>query len=300
MTSPSLPRPLLDCDVVVVNYNAGELLAACVGSALGAGAHRVIVVDNASADDSIARIEARFAGDERLRVIRNARNSGFASACNIGIDATEAGTIFFLNPDSTVTAASLARMMQVLYSEPKTGMVGGFLSNPDGSEQPGGRREMPTPGKAFARAFGLSALARVAPSIFGDFRLHQAPLPTAPTPVEAMSGACMLVKRAALDDVGPWDADYFLHCEDLDWCMRFTLKGWQMIFVPDAPVVHEWGACSRSRPVFVEWHKHRGMLRFYRKFYRKQYSGLLWALVVAGVWLRFGMLAVYYTARKYI
>jgi len=293
---PHTPR--LDIDVVVVNYNAGELLTACVGSALDAGAARVIVVDNASRDDSLARIEAAFATDQRLVVIRNAQNMGFASACNTGIDATQAGTIFFLNPDSTITASSLTRMMQVLHAEAKIGMVGGFLSNPDGSEQPGGRREMPTPGNSFARAFGLSKLARLFPAVFGDFRLTDAPLPTLPTPVAAMSGACMLVKRAALDDVGKWDSDYFLHCEDLDWCMRFTLKGWQMVFVPDAPVVHEWGACSRSRPVFVEWHKHRGMIRFYGKFYRRRYSGLVWALVVAGVWLRFGLLAVYYTARR--
>ncbi len=291
---------LLDCDVVVVNYNAGDLLTACVGSALSAGATRVIVVDNDSHDDSLARIEVVFGGDARLVVIRNGANLGFAAACNIGIAAASADAILFLNPDASITAASLQRLLDVLYSAPKIGMVGGFLCNPDGSEQPGGRREMPTPGKAFARAFGLSALGRLMPSVFGDFRLHQAPLPTAPVPVEAMSGACMLVKRAALEDVGGWDAQYFLHCEDLDWCMRFTLKGWHMMFVPDAPVPHEWGASSRSRKVFVEWHKHRGMVRFYGKFYRKQYSQLMWWLVVAGVWLRFGMLAVYYTARRVI
>ncbi len=291
---------LHDCDVVIVNYNAGDLLTACVGSALVAGAARVIVVDNASHDGSLSNVEAAFAGDERLAVVRNQQNLGFAAACNIGIDATLAGTVFFLNPDSTITAPSLARMMEVLHSDAKIGMVGGFLSNPDGSEQPGGRREMPTPSNAFARAFGLTKLAKLFPSVFGDFRLTDAPLPRAPTPVAAMSGACMLVKRAAIDDVGRWDSDYFLHCEDLDWCMRFTLKGWQMVFVPDAPVVHEWGACSRSRPVFVEWHKHRGMLRFYGKFYRQRYSQITWWLVTLGVWLRFGMMAAYYTVRRVV
>jgi GT2 family glycosyltransferase len=294
------PAIQLDCDVVIVNYNVGALLTACVGSALEAGIARVIVVDNNSADDSIARVEQHFAADSRLRVIRNACNMGFARACNAGIDASSARAIFFLNPDAEIAAPSLGRMLQVLYSAPNIGMVGGFLCSPDGTEQPAGRREMPTPTKAFARAFALSALGRVFPSVFGDFRLHQSPLPAAPTPVEAMSGACMLIKRAALDDVGKWDSGYFLHCEDLDLCMRFTLRGWQMIFVPDAPVVHQWGASSRSRRVFVEWHKHRGMLRFYGKFYRQQYSGAFWALVVAGVWMRFVVLAVHYMVRKYI
>lgn len=94
-----------------------------------------------------------------------------------------------------------------------------------------------------------------------------------------------------------WDEGYFLHCEDLDWCMRFRLKSWRVVFVPDAKVIHVWGACSRSRPFFVEWHKHHGMLRFYNKFFRKQYSGPLWWLVVLGVWLHFSLMSAYFAAQ---
>ncbi|GGY29286.1 hypothetical protein GCM10011289_35390 [Paludibacterium paludis] len=108
----------------------------------------------------------------------------------------------------------------------------------------------------------------------------------------------MLVKREALDDVGLWDESYFLHCEDLDWCMRFRLNNWLVVFVPDARVIHVWGACSRSRPFFVEWHKHYGMLRFYNKFFRKLYPGPLWWLVVLGVWLRFGLVSTYFAAQR--
>jgi len=147
------------------------------------------------------------------------------------------------------------------------------------------------------RAFGLSHLGKWFPSLFSDFLLHKEPLPLAPTPVEAISGACMLVKREALDDVGLWDDGYFLHCEDLDWCMRFRLSNWLVMFVPEARVIHVWGACSRSRPFFVEWHKHHGMVRFYSKFFKKQYPGPLWWLVVLGVWLRFGMVSTYFAAR---
>jgi len=79
--------------------------------------------------------------------------------------------------------------------------------------------------------------------------------------------------------------------------MRFRLNNWRVVFVPDARVIHVWGACSRSRPFFVEWHKHHGMLRFYNKFFRKQYPGPLWWLVVLGVWLRFGLVSTYFAAR---
>jgi len=291
---------VIGCDVIIVNYNAGPLLAACVQSALASRPVRqVIVVDNASADDSLAQLAERIT-DGRARVIRNGGNLGFAAACNIGLAASHEPHILFLNPDSVLAPGALDRLSEALDSDARIGMVGGFLANPDGSEQPGGRRTIPTPGRAFIRAFGLSRLGRRWPSLFGDFLLHDTPLPDRPTPVDAISGACMLVKRTAIDAVGPWDEGYFLHCEDLDWCLRFRQAGWRILFVPDAQVTHEWGACSRSRPVFVEWHKHRGMLRFYRKFFRERYPGGLWALVVAGVWLRFGVVAGYYWVRRWV
>jgi GT2 family glycosyltransferase len=286
----------LDCDVIVVNFNAGSLLADCVSSVLTAGADRCIVVDNASSDGSIESLE-REIEDDRLQIIRNPRNVGFASACNTGAQRASANRLLFLNPDCTLSPGALPRMLQVLEDTPEIGLVGGFLSNPDGSEQAGGRRVFPTPRRAFIRAFGLSRLGRWFPRYFSDFLLHTEPLPTEPTVVEAISGACMLAKREAISDVGPWDEAYFLHCEDLDWCMRFKLKGWQVVFVPDAKVVHVKGICSRSRPIFVEWHKHHGMLRFYHKFFHDQYPGPLWLLVSAGVWFRFVLVAAYHGAR---
>ena len=108
----------------------------------------------------------------------------------------------------------------------------------------------------------------------------------------------MLVKREVIRDVGLLDEGYFLHCEDLDWCMRFRQKGWTILFVPDARIYHALGACSRSRRVFVEWHKHKGMVRFYGKFFRHQYPGALMWLVTLGVWLRFGLAAGYLTVRR--
>lgn len=284
------------CDVVIVNYNAGKLLTDCVLSVAAAGAARAIVVDNHSADGSLESMEHTVKCDG-LTVIRNGKNMGFAAACNIGAKASSAPLVLFLNPDSALAPDALFLMAEVLQASPEVGMVGGFLCNPDGTEQPGGRRVFPTPKRAFMRAFGLSRLARHFPEVFSDFLLHKEPLPSAPALVEAISGACMLVKREAMEDVGMWDDAYFLHCEDLDWCMRFKLKAWKILFVPDARVTHVWGGCSRTRPFFVEWHKHLGMLRFYKKFFHNQYPGPLWGLIVVGVWLRFVMVAGYFSSR---
>ncbi|MDP3330447.1 MAG: glycosyltransferase family 2 protein [Methylococcaceae bacterium] len=292
-----LQKSSSNCDVVIVNYNAGKLLSECVFSVFMAGVTSAIVVDNGSEDGSLERLE-RDVRNEQLSIIRNDKNLGFAAGCNIGARASSSGTILFLNPDSVLATDALAQMLSVLQSSPDVGMVGGLLCNPDGSEQPGGRRVFPTPKRAFMRAFGLSRLSKFLPEFFSDFLMHKEPLPTKPIEVEAISGACMLVKREAMDDVGLWDDDYFLHCEDLDWCMRFKLKAWKVMFVPGAKVTHAWGACSRSRPIFVEWHKHKGMMRFYRKFFKHQYPGVLMCLVAAGIWLRFSLVVAYYTTKR--
>jgi len=273
------PLPL---SVIIVNHNAGALLGECVQAVQKQAAREVIVVDNASTDESLSLLRARVESDV-LSIIETGHNLGFAAACNIGVRAATQPFLLFLNPDGIPAPGSLARLLQVLEQHPHAGMVGGLLLNPDGTEQRGGRRAIPTPGRVLMR---------------DDFNLHRTPLPQQPTPVEAISGALMLVRREAMEAVGPWDEGYFLHCEDLDWCLRFRQKGWDILFVPDAPVVHYQGACSRARPLFVEWHKHRGMLRFYRKFFRQRYPGPLMGLVAAGVWLRFGMVALRHTARR--
>jgi GT2 family glycosyltransferase len=283
--------------VVVVNYNAGSLLATCVGEALSQ-ADEVLVIDNASKDSSIEDCARQFAKEPRLKVIRNETNLGFAAACNIGFTQAMGEFVLFLNPDCRLGEGAVSALLQPLQADATVGMVGGLLVNPDGSEQGGGRRAVPTPWRSFVRASGLSRFANRWPKLFFDFHLHNQPLPDRPIEVEAISGACMLVKREAVDDVGLWDEGYFLHCEDLDWCMRFRQKGWKILFVPSARVAHALGACSRSRPVFVEWHKHKGMMRFYRKFFRHQYPGILMWLVAMGVWLRFGLVATYYTAKR--
>lgn len=281
---------------VIVNYNAGHLLSDCVGAAL-AQAAQVIVVDNDSSDSSMDLLAKQFAGEPRLVALCKGANPGFAAGCNLGLGLATQPHVLFLNPDCILGAGSLQRMLEVLNHDPKVGMVGGLLTNLDGSEQGGGRRAVPTPWRSFVRAFGLTRLSNRWPRLFFDFHLHKQPLPDAPIDVEAISGALMLVSRAALDDVGLWDEAYFLHCEDLDWCMRFRQRGWKILFVPDAPVIHHHGHCSTARPIFVEWHKHKGMVRFYQKFFRHQYPGGLMWLVKAGVWFRFGLISTYHSTR---
>lgn len=288
----NLPSPV---SLVIVNHNAGLLLTDCIRSAQSQ-VQEIIVIDNASTDTSLAEIEQRFSSKEKqlLTIKRLDRNIGFAAACNIGIQETRSPFVLFLNPDCMLPVNAIDRLMQVLQSDSQIGMVGGRLLNADGSEQGGGRRAIPTPWRALVRATGLYRLERFWPNLFFDFHLHKQPLPLNPIDVEAISGALMLVRRDAIDEVSVWDEGYFLHCEDLDWCMRFRHKGWRIVFVPDVQVLHHKGACSQARPLFVAWHKHKGMLRFYQKFFRDQYPSVLMWLVSTGVWFRLGAVVFFH------
>ncbi|MDP3871358.1 MAG: glycosyltransferase family 2 protein [Methyloversatilis sp.] len=279
--------------VVIVNYNAGPGLVDAVRSAIS-DAREVVVVDNASTDGSLSCLRATFVGDSRLRIVRNEENLGFARACNRGVSEATGDFLLFLNPDCELDSGAMLGLLAVMLADGEVGMAGGLLLNPDGSEQAGGRRAVPTPWRSLVRTVGLSKLARRWPRVFFDFYLHKQPLPAQPVEVEAISGACMLVRRNAMLDVGPLDEAYFMHCEDLDWCMRFRLSKWKIMFVPAAGMVHHHGVCSRARPIFVAWHKHRGMMLFYRKFFRHQYPGVVMWLVAIGVWLRFAFVVVRY------
>lgn len=282
--------------VVMVNHNAGSLIMECVRVTLEQ-AQEVIVVDNASTDSSSDNLRHCFSQDSRFSLILSDKNIGFAAGCNRGMAATTQPYVLFLNPDCLLGAESLRIMVETLESNPETGMVGGYLLNPDGSEQGGGRRAIPSPWRAFVRGFGLYHLQKFWPRLFFDFHLNTQPLPLAPVEVEAISGALMLVKRDAISAIGGWDERYFLHCEDLDLCMRFRQKNWKILFVPSAPVTHFQGTCSHTRPYFVAWHKHRGMVRFYQKFFRQHYPVYVMGLIIGGVWLRFGASVLWYAVR---
>jgi GT2 family glycosyltransferase len=282
--------PYPDVSVVIVNYNAGPLLLECLERCLPQ-VGQVVVLDNASVDGSIDLLESHFKDCPQLQVIRNGSNMGFAAACNQGAEICLGDFILFLNPDCMAAGSSIGLVRSALLTNSSAGMAGGLLLDPDGKEQAGGRRYVPTPWRSLVRALRLEALEKRWPKLFQNFNLYKQALPEITVALEAISGACTMVKREAMKDVGPWDESYFLHCEDLDLCMRYRQKGWSILFVPTARFTHFRGACSRSRPLFVEWHKHRGMMRFYGKFFRHQYPGALMLLVGLGVWLRFAAIA---------
>ncbi len=281
----------LSVGVIIVNFNAGSFLRRSVEAVLASRVSaEVVVSDNGSSDDSLALLREHHGGDGRLKILENRQNLGFARGSNRAMGEVKAPFLLFLNPDCIVGEGALERTLAFMEATPNAGMCGCVVRDPNGTEQVASRRVIPDPWIGLAR---LLYVERLWPSLLAGKRLDRThdPLPQHPIQVEAISGAFMLVRRSALDEVGLMDEDYFLHCEDLDWFVRFRRAGWAIYLVPDAEAFHHKGVCSVGRPMSVLWHKHRGMDRFFRKFQFRDYPLPLSLLVIVGIWLHFALVA---------
>ncbi len=270
--------------VIIVNFNAGKLLNQCVSSVLASSIPvSIYVVDNASEDNSLQALEPII---DKIKLIKNTNNLGFARAANLVLaDTTNSKYLLFLNPDCLIEPDTISKFVAVMDQNPQAGMAGCVVRNPDGSEQLSSRRSVPTPWRTLIQVLHLN-------KFFQSFLLTNQELPTQPIAIEGISGSCMFVRRIALDIVGAMDENYFLHCEDLDWFMRFRAKNFSILFIPNIEIVHFKGVCSTKNPIKVEWYKHRGMVKFYRKFFRHKYLFIVFWGVIAMVWLRFISVAI--------
>jgi len=246
-------------DAVVVSYDSASTIDACLRALLvQPELASVRVVDNGSRDDTVRRVEAAAAGDPRIILIRQPGNPGFAAGCNAGARAVARGEtspwLLFVNPDLELPADALAQLLAHAAAHPKLGALGADLRDAGGHRDPAARRR-----DLSLWQMVLAAGRRGALDVEPDDALVV-------QPVDACSGALMLVPRAAFDAVGGWDAGYRLHVEDLDFCRRLRAAGFVVAVANDVPVLHHRGVSSRARPFFVEWHKHRGLWRYWWRF----------------------------------
>lgn len=259
---------------VVVSYDSEETLDACLQRLRAADAVAAIrVVDNGSRDSSMQLVQRHALEDARVRFIANPDNPGFAAACNQGAADCEAPWLAFVNPDLLVEPDTLVRLRDASLMLGGNALVGAALHGEDGREDPASRRRDPD-FAAMLHERGARALA----------------VPSSGAPVqqvEAISGALMLLPRALHARVGGFDAGYRLHMEDLDLCRRVRGAGGVVAVANEARVLHVRGMSSRSRPMFVAWHKHRGMWRYFRKFDAHAHRWPLRALVALMIGARF-------------
>ncbi len=258
--------------IVIVSYNVRELLRACLRRLpADATAPQIIVVDNASTDGSAAMVREEFAS---IQLIANAENRGFAAACNQGIRATTEDLVLLLNPDTLPEANELQKLVRTMIGQPAIGACGPRILNPDGTLQRSCRR-FPTLGVMMRAELGWQ----------GPYRMSNWAHDTT-REVDQLMGACLLLRRAALEQVGLLDERFFLYFEEVDLCWRLKRAGWGVLFVSEATVVHLGGQSSAADRLAALRHRYRSLFDFYRKHFPKWQLPLLRCAVKLGSLLR--------------
>jgi len=251
--------------VVIVNYNSGEYLRRCLESLTGSDTVlEIVVVDNASQDNSYACVETLDSGKHEIKLLCNDANLGFATAVNNGVAQTSSDVVVLLNPDSVVHAGSIRVLTEALNDSDNAAITGGLVFNEDGTEQNGCRRREPDLARSALKSIPLLRFI-FGKNNKGSLEMSREPLPAIPVPVDAVSGSFMAIRRSVFAEIGGVDSEYFLHCEDLDICRAVRDKGHRVLFVPKATVFHQQGVSGGSHPYRVEWYKRNGMLRYFSK-----------------------------------
>ncbi|QOY63924.1 glycosyltransferase family 2 protein [Lysobacter sp. H21R4] len=282
-----------DIGVVVVSYQSLATIDDCLARLRdAAGVAAIRVVDNDSTDGTVAVIQRHAVADPRVQFIANPDNAGFGVACNQGAAAIAAQApscrwLAFVNPDALVEVDTLSRLRHLARQRRAAGadvLLGVDLVDEAGVRDAAARRRAPD---------FLAMLAGVAARLRGRTAGDAQALAIEPDDdlelqaVEAISGALMFLARARFERVGGFDEAYRLHAEDLDLCRRLAADGVELAVANRVRVVHVRGVSSRSNPCFVEWHKHRGLWRYFRKFEAAQRGVGVRALVFALIWARF-------------
>jgi N-acetylglucosaminyl-diphospho-decaprenol L-rhamnosyltransferase len=264
---------------VVVSYQSAETIDDCLQRLRAAdGVAAIRVVDNGSDDGTLEIVQRHAMADARVRFIANPDNPGFAVACNQGAhDANGTAWLAFVNPDCLVESDTLARLRALAATRGDV-MLGADLVDDHGTRDGAARRRDPDFSAMLGAALGGTPAARLELPIDDAQPLQE---------VEAISGALMLMPRALFARIGGFDEGYRLHAEDLDLCRRAREAGALIAVANHVRVLHVRGVSSRSRPLFVEWHKHRGLWRYFRKFEAGKRSVWVNLGVFAAIWLRF-------------
>jgi GT2 family glycosyltransferase len=252
--------------IIIVSWNAKDYLTQCLASLSFAACRypmEIIVVDNASSDGSADCVESHFPD---VRLIRSGANLGFAKANNIGIAASTGRYLCFINSDVKVLPDCISRLLDYCEQHPEAGMVGPRILGRDGKLQRS-CRGFPGVWNMFCRALALDAFFPRSRLVSG-FLLSHWPQDSL-RPVDMLTGCFWLVRREALVQVGPLDERFFMYGEDMDWCKRFWLKGWQLIFIPSAEAIHYGGASSSNAPVRFYIERHRADLQYWDKHHSR-------------------------------
>lgn len=250
---------MIDLSIIVVNWNTRDLLSKCLSSVYRTVTDlrfEILIVDNASTDGSCEMVRRRFPA---VRLIENNKNVGFARANNQALEISRGRHILLLNSDTVVHSGALQAMCEFLDQNPQSGVVGAKLLNPDGSFQ-ASYADFPT---ILSELLLLTKLYRLFhPSCFPSHSLAES---QQVTEADWVPGACLMIRRETLKQVGGLDEDYFMYSEEVDWCWRVKENGWKVIYLPDAEISHWGGQSINQIPLHKRARVYGGKLLFFRK-----------------------------------
>lgn len=232
---------MIDLSIVIVSWNVSTLLAKCLASVFSslntvpdAPQTEVIVVDSASADDTIAMVQARY---PQVRLLPQTENLGFTRCNNIGLAAASGRYLLLLNPDTEIVGSALAQMVSFLDANPDVGILGPHTLNTDGTTQPT-RRRFPSVPLAF---FESTWLQPFAPRSMLDRYYVVGPPDDAVLDVDWVQGSALMARRTVYEQIGGLDEGFVMFSEELDWCRRAKSAGWRVIYFGSAQIVHHGG-----------------------------------------------------------
>lgn len=254
--------------VAIVNWNSGPDLRKCIAAVQQNTkvTWKLLIVDNASTDASLEGVDET---SPVTRVLRSERNLGFAGAVNLALGEVETPFVLLLNPDAFVKPACIDALVARAQAEPRAAAVGAGLRNLDGSLQVAARN-FPSPATHLVEAFRLYKPLRFVPGL-GRWYLVVSRQDEV-RKVDWVVGACMLIRIAAVRDIGPFDDSFFMYAEELDWCLRARRKGWEVWFEPSAVANHRLGGSSRQNELALMVESYRSMYRFYAKYYPRSWT----------------------------
>lgn len=271
-----------DLSIIILNYNVKDLLINCLESIFKSKSPKdnwqIIVVDNASEDGSVEEVRKRY---KDIEILENEKNLGFAAGNNVGVKRAKAPVILFLNPDTVVVDGAIQKSFQFLLSNPDIGALTCRVELPDGRLDYSCHRGFPTPWNSLAYFTGLSKLFPHSPLLSGytatylDIRTtHE---------IDCATGAFLMVRKIAGDQIGWWDEDYFWNGEDIEFCYSLKEKGWKVYFYPEVKIIHYKGSSSKQNRLKTASLGTSAMRIFYKKHYYQKYPPLIRNLVLLAI-----------------
>jgi len=245
--------------VAVVNFNTRELLRACLDSVLPQAPSAVVVVDNDSSDGSVEMLRSAY---PTVDVLANRSNRGYGAAANQAVRACTAPYVVLLNSDTRLRPAALGALVTHLDNQPRCAVVGPRLLNADGEVEPS-CFPFPGPLYMFLQSVFFGSLLGRAPGLGKRYRLALGASGCVPW----VLGAALGIRRESFLEVGGFDEEFFMYCEEVDLCYRLHRAGWEVHVSPLAEVTHVGGASTQQQPVEMEVQRYAGTRRFYELHY---------------------------------